>query len=136
MPSLVKIGPVVLEKKIFESRPYIFNMLLLSTLENRNGPSFEQTWIPLLKNLTEMIPVVLEEKIKLWNFFNMSTTISQQKQWTNFDQKSSLVPLAHQHYLIYLLLSSFTFIKQFTWQREQEANRPHCSPEKLLLDNQ
>ena len=43
MPSLVEIGQVVLEKKIF----WIFSIFfLLSPLVKGCGPSFEQTWIP------------------------------------------------------------------------------------------
>ena len=43
MLSVVEIGPVVLEKKIFEFRPYIFTLLLLSTLVKGCVPSFEET---------------------------------------------------------------------------------------------
>ena len=43
MPSLVEIGPVVLEKKILKLRQYVFTLLLLSPLGKGQGPSFEQT---------------------------------------------------------------------------------------------
>ena len=43
LPSLVKIGSVVLEKKIFKFRQYIFTFLLLTPLGKRRGHSFEQT---------------------------------------------------------------------------------------------
>ena len=43
---LVEISNVVLEKKIFKSRQYIFTLLLLhvSPLGKRRGPSFDQNW--------------------------------------------------------------------------------------------
>ena len=46
VPSLVKIGPVVLEKKIFKWPHPIFTFLWLSPLWRGPGPLFEQTWIP------------------------------------------------------------------------------------------
>ena len=46
MPSLVEIGPVVLEK-IFRSCQIIFIISQLSPLWEGCGPSFEKTWIPL-----------------------------------------------------------------------------------------
>ena len=46
VPSLFKIGPVVLEKKIFEWPHPIFTFLWLSPLWRGPGPLFEQTWIP------------------------------------------------------------------------------------------
>ena len=46
VPSLVEICPVVLEKKIFKLRQYIFTLWLLSPLGKRHDPSFEKTWIP------------------------------------------------------------------------------------------
>ena len=42
MPSLVEIGPVVLEK-IFKFRQYNITLLLLFPLEKGRGPSLEQT---------------------------------------------------------------------------------------------
>jgi hypothetical protein len=42
VPSLVTIGPVVLEKRL----KCIFTLLLLSPLGEWLSPSFEQTWIP------------------------------------------------------------------------------------------
>ena len=41
--SLVEIGPVVLEKKIFEYFQYSFTFLLLSPLGKGRGPLCEQT---------------------------------------------------------------------------------------------
>jgi hypothetical protein len=49
VPSLVKIGPVVLEKKIFKWPHPIFIFLWLSPLWRGPGPLFEQTWIPFTK---------------------------------------------------------------------------------------
>ena len=47
MQSLVEIGPVVLEKKIYKFRQCIFTILLLYPLMKRGGPSFES---PLSKD--------------------------------------------------------------------------------------
>ena len=70
-PSLVEIGSVVLEKKIFEFRQCIFTISLLSPLGEGWCPSFEQTWIPFTQgyfvpSLVEIGPVVLENKMKMW----------------------------------------------------------------------
>jgi hypothetical protein len=46
VPSLVKIGPVVLEKKIFKWHHPIITVLLLSPLWREPGPLFEEIWIP------------------------------------------------------------------------------------------
>ena len=51
-PSFVEIGPMVLEKKIFKFRQGIFPILLLSLLGKGCGPSFEQTWIPSLPQVS------------------------------------------------------------------------------------
>ena len=69
--SLVEIGPVVLEKKIFKSCQCIFTISLLSPLWEGRGPSFEHTWIPFTQgyfvpSLVEIGPVVLEKKMKMW----------------------------------------------------------------------
>ena len=51
VPSLVEIGPAVLEKKNFKFRQCIFTISLLSPLGKVLGPSFEQTlcqvWLKL-----------------------------------------------------------------------------------------
>ena len=74
VPSLVKIGPVVLEKKIFNSCQFIFINSRLSPLWEGRGPSFEQTWIPFthgqgcfVPSLVETGPVVLEKKMGIWS---------------------------------------------------------------------
>ena len=46
MPSLVEIGPVVLEKKIFKAGKCIFAISLSSPLGNGRGPSFKQNLNP------------------------------------------------------------------------------------------
>jgi hypothetical protein len=43
---LIEIGLVVLEKKILKHFQYIFTLLLLSPLRERQSPSFEQFRIP------------------------------------------------------------------------------------------
>jgi hypothetical protein len=49
VPSLVKIGPMVLEKKIFKWPYTIFTFLWLSPFWRGPGHLFEQTWIPLVQ---------------------------------------------------------------------------------------
>ena len=49
VPSLVEIGPVVLEKKIFKFCQCIFAISLFSPLQKGHGPSFEQTWITFIQ---------------------------------------------------------------------------------------
>ena len=49
MLIFVEISPLVLEKKIFRFRQYIFAISLAPSLEKERGPSFEQTWIPFTK---------------------------------------------------------------------------------------
>ena len=68
MQRLVEIGPVVLEKKIFEFCQCIFNISLLSSLEKGRGPSFDQIQIPFthgcfVPSLVEIGQVVMEKKI-------------------------------------------------------------------------
>ena len=68
VPSLVEIGSVILEKKIYEFRQCIFAFSLLSPLGEGWGPSFEQTWIPFTQeyfvpSLVKIGPVVLEKTI-------------------------------------------------------------------------
>ena len=66
MPSLVEIGPVVVEKKIFKFRQCIFAISKLSSLGEGRGPSFEQNLIPFtqgcfVSSSVENGPVVLEK---------------------------------------------------------------------------
>jgi hypothetical protein len=69
VPSLVEIGPVVLEKKIFKYFLCTFTLLLLSPLKKGYHPSFEQTWIPFpprmicAKSGWNWPALVLEKKI-------------------------------------------------------------------------
>ena len=74
-----EIDPVVLEKKIFKFRQYIFTLLLLSHRGKGRGSSFEQTWIPFtygcfLRSLVEIGPVVLARRFL--NIFNIILTIN------------------------------------------------------------
>ena len=74
MPSLVEIGSVVLEKKLF-----LFNFVnLFSLLRNYfgkgRGTSFEQTGIPFTQvcfvlSLVEIGPVVFEKKSNIGKIF-------------------------------------------------------------------
>ena len=77
VPSLVEIGPVVLEKNIFKYFQYNFIFSVLSPLGKRRGPSFEQTWIPsteefFVGRLIEIDPVVLEKKILKYFQYNIT----------------------------------------------------------------
>ena len=68
VPSFVENGTVVLEKKICTSSQCIFTTSQLSPLWEGCGPSFDQTWIPLIQEcfvpcLMDIGPVVLEKKI-------------------------------------------------------------------------
>ena len=54
MPSLVKIGPVVLEKKIFKSSQFIFIIFQLSPLGVRRGP------------LNSLYPLAKDALCKVW----------------------------------------------------------------------
>ena len=47
--KLVEISQVVMKKKILKFCKCIFAISYLSLLENRCGPSFQQTWIPFTK---------------------------------------------------------------------------------------
>ena len=67
VPTFVEVGPVVLEKKIFNSCQFIFFISQLSAIWDGLGPSFEQTWILLTQgcfvpSLIEIDLVVLEKK--------------------------------------------------------------------------
>ena len=49
----------------------------------------------LCAKFDEIGPVVLEKKMKLWKVYDYDDENNDDnKQWTNFDQKSSLEPLA------------------------------------------
>ena len=74
MLGLEEIGPVVLEKKIFKFRQYIFYIPLWSTLGKGYSPLFEQTCVSFTQLqgcfvlcLVETGPVVLEKKIFEFN---------------------------------------------------------------------
>ena len=88
MPSSFEIGPVILEKKIFEFQQYIFAFSQLSHLEKGWGTSFKQIWIPFTQgcyvpSLVEIGPVVLEKKTKMWKVYdnNDNTTTTDNGQF-------------------------------------------------------
>ena len=90
MQSLIEIGPVILEKKLF-FRQYIFSLSLLSPLEKRRGPSFEQTRISFthgcsVLSLVEIASVVLEKK-KMCKVYDKDDN-NDDEQRTNCDQKN------------------------------------------------
>ena len=68
VPSLVEIGPVVLEKKFFLILSMYFRYFFISPLGKGWGPSFEQTWILFTQgcnvlSLIEIGRVVLKKQI-------------------------------------------------------------------------
>ena len=68
MPSLVDIGQVVREKKIFKFRQCVSDISKLSPLGRGRDPLFQKTRIPInqgcfMPSLVEIGPVVLEKKI-------------------------------------------------------------------------
>ena len=109
MPSLVEIGPVVLEEKIFKYFQYNFTCSLLFPLGKGRGPSFQQTWIPFTQgcfvpSLVDIGPVVLEKKLKIGKVYRQTdgqtdgqtddgrqvirkTHLSFQLRWANKNQK-------------------------------------------------
>ena len=94
-PCLVKIVPMVLEKQILKFRKYNFTLSLLSSLGKVWGPSFEQTWIPLIlvPKLVEIGTVVLEKK-NMWKVTDTDDDDNNDddEQRTNWDHKLSLDP--------------------------------------------
>jgi hypothetical protein len=50
IPSLIEIGLLVLEKKIFKNLQCIFTLLLLSPLREEQSPSYKQFKIPSPKD--------------------------------------------------------------------------------------
>ena len=87
VPSLVEIGPVVLEKKILKFRLCIFTILKLSRFGKGRGPSFEQTWIPFTQGcfvprLVEIGPVVIEKKMKMWKVYGRTDRQTTDDRWS------------------------------------------------------
>ena len=75
LPSLVEIGPVELEKKIFKFFQCMLAILSLSPLGKVHGPNtyVKKKWIPMTKecsvpSLVEIGPVVLK-KMKMWTVY-------------------------------------------------------------------
>ena len=68
MPSLVEIGPVVLEKKIFKCRQCIFSMWLLSPLEKCIALNLNKFEFPLPKNT--LCHVWLKSAHRFWRRFS------------------------------------------------------------------
>jgi hypothetical protein len=64
MPSLIEIGLLVLEKKIFKNFHCIFTLLWLSPLEEGQSPSFEEFRIPSPKN--DLCQVWLKLAQRFW----------------------------------------------------------------------
>ena len=92
--SLVEIGPLVQEKKIFKFRQCI-DILWLSPVENGWGPLFEHSWIPftqrwIVSSLVELVQRLLRKR---WKYYDHDND-NDDGQRTNLIQKSSLEPSA------------------------------------------
>ena len=77
MVNLVEIGPVVLEKKIFEFHQCIFRYFVIISLGKERAHSFEQTRIPFTQGcfvecLVEIGQVVLEKKMKMLKVYRQT----------------------------------------------------------------
>ena len=75
------IGPSILEK-MFKFHQSIFAISLLYPLRKERGPLFVQTWIPINKgwimpSLIEIVPIVLEKKMKMWKDDNDDDRLGQ-----------------------------------------------------------
>ena len=73
---------------LYKGLSYYFIHMKLSPLGKGRGPSFEQTWIPLIHgcfvpSLVEICPVVLEKKMKMWKIYDNDNNDDGQR--TNFD---------------------------------------------------
>ena len=111
-PSLIEIGPLVLEK-ILKFCPCIFHNLLLYPLGKWVGSSFEQIRIPFSKkwfvpSLVDIIPVVIVKKIFFFNLVNVFYDASLlsphgkghghsfEQTWTPFTQGCSVFSISCQ----------------------------------------
>ena len=75
VPSLVEMGSVVLEKKIFLISSMYCHYFVIISPWKRDRPFIEKTWIHFTQgcfvpSLVEMVPVVLDKKI-CFNFVNV-----------------------------------------------------------------
>ena len=81
VPSLVEIGVVVFEKKIFKNFNIILHFHYYLPFGKERGPAFEQTWIPSTKgcfvpSLVEIGLVVLEKKLKMWKVYRRTDRLT------------------------------------------------------------
>ena len=106
-PSLVKISPVVLEKRIFKFRQYIFTLLILSSLGKECCPWTNLNPLHPRMLCTKFVwnlPSGSREKEKMWSLRQ------RRRQLTNCDQKSSLMSLAQMSPNI-----KKKYLKKITW---------------------
>ena len=105
VPSLVKVGPMVLEKHIFKSFQRVFTISQLSPLWERRGSSFEQTWIPFtqgcsVSSFVEIGQVVLEKKIfKSCQFIFIISELSPLWEGRGSSFKQILIPFTQEYIL-------------------------------------
>ena len=82
--SLVEIGPVVLEKKMFIFRQCILAISISPPLGKGRGPSFEQTLHPqhprmLCAKLVEIGWMVREKKVNMWKVYRQADDMRSEK---------------------------------------------------------
>ena len=86
VPSLVEIGPVVLEKKIFKI-PLLYFHYFVNISPWKRGWSFIWTnWTPFTQEcfvpiLVEIGPVVLEKKMEMWNVYRWTDRGTNDGLW-------------------------------------------------------
>ena len=120
VPSLIEIGPMILEKMIYKFHQFIFAISCLSLPGKGRDPSFKQTWISfnnamLLCAKFETGSMVLEKrnfKFRQCNFA-IYVTISSGKRamlfiWTNIN-------------LYYLRVLFAKFDWNWFWRRRQKC---------------
>ena len=78
VPSFDEIGPVVLERKIFKFRQYIFAISLLSPLGKGRFPTFERTRLPFTKGCfvlhwLKLACWFLRRRWKMWTVYRQTT---------------------------------------------------------------
>ena len=98
MPRLIAIDPLILEKKIFKFRQYIFTLLFLFPLSKGFGPLFVQIWIPTTQGcfvpcLVDIGQVDLEKRRNMWKVYendDADDNDDDDGHWTHCEQESSL----------------------------------------------
>ena len=96
MPSLVEIGSVVLEKKIFEFRQCICAISLLSPLGKERGPSFEQLESPSPKDALCQVRLKLAQWFWRRRFLNFVNVFSLFRYYLPLEKGGALHLKKHE----------------------------------------